>query len=651
MRWLSVIVCACVLWHPRPTAATESAPTGAAAPATEYRDRLIDGGRLTPQIVADGVAGLDPDGWPRSLSVQLTTSGLANDEFDSDESGLRIGGMLDTPNYGAFTLDASWRTSDSYGFGSGGLVTLLQRGLPVQGGWSVNNALGVFNTPTTDLSRHQYRFFVPTLPTAGGASDWIRDDGLSIYAAAGQPGLFTGVYVPAFEGSGGQLGTVGVQWRPPGAWGAAAQMIRVDNVDLNPGRLPGDGRVSRQSWFGALSWDGHDAAAQLNLVDSSERDGAGGLGAWLDTVVRSDRVWHNAGAFVLGSDLTWGNQQLSSAMQGAYYRASYQDRQWIAGGGLDYVEPTAGDRSPTTYGTGDVRYQFRAGLGVGGGGSARLGPSDGWSAFTYVDQRNRWGLGRAQIGHGHDQSRSATQVTLDQTWDVSAGRRLSTALIANRITIEEDTVDTLGIALNGGGDIAPSLVLDANVRYDTTFGRGGTDDLLASIALNWMFATGWTLSANYYENRVQGRVQITTPSPIPDPVQFLPDDRRDTGYFLTLRYDWQAGSPSVPLGGVAGRGSGRVTGVLYLDANDNGRMDAGEAGASNVVVLLDGRFAARTDSEGRYDFPTVAAGDHFLTVVPDNLPLPWTVPPDSNVPVRVEARDVARVEIPARRLR
>jgi hypothetical protein len=94
-----------------------------------------------------------------------------------------------------------------------------------------------------------------------------------------------------------------------------------------------------------------------------------------------------------------------------------------------------------------------------------------------------------------------------------------------------------------------------------------------------------------------------------------------------------------------------VIGVLFLDENDNGRRDAGEAGAANVVILLDGRFAARTDADGRFVFPAVVAGDHFLVVVPDNLPLAWSIPADARMNLQVGVRDQTRIELSARRLR
>jgi hypothetical protein len=40
-----------------------------------------------------------------------------------------------------------------------------------------------------------------------------------------------------------------------------------------------------------------------------------------------------------------------------------------------------------------------------------------------------------------------------------------------------------------------------------------------------------------------------------------------------------------------------------------------------------------------------------VTVVPDNVPLPWVVPSNGRFDIQVRVRDLARVDIPAQRLR
>ena len=91
--------------------------------------------------------------------------------------------------------------------------------------------------------------------------------------------------------------------------------------------------------------------------------------------------------------------------------------------------------------------------------------------------------------------------------------------------------------------------------------------------------------------------------------------------------------------------------MVYLDANNNGQPDAGEAGAANVTVVLDGRFSVQTNAAGRFSFPVVATGHHVITVVADNLPLPWVLIGDGRRETEVTTRDRTVISIGAQRPR
>ena len=81
--------------------------------------------------------------------------------------------------------------------------------------------------------------------------------------------------------------------------------------------------------------------------------------------------------------------------------------------------------------------------------------------------------------------------------------------------------------------------------------------------------------------------------------------------------------PRCRWGARPGAGGGRIEGTLFLDLNGNGQPDAGETRLPNVDLVLDGRFSVRSDAQGRFEFPFVASGRHMLSVIPDNVPLPW----------------------------
>lgn len=633
------------------TSAATRAQVGTPGAVADYEDLLIDGGNLTPDIADDIAGGGDPEGWPRAFRMELATSRLTRNDRQINESGIRLGGLLDTPQYGAFALDANLRTSNNDLIGSGGMVSLWQRGLPMNGGWFGNNAVGVFNSPSIDLARQQYRFFIPTLPTVGAATEWRRaGTGLQLQASVGQPGIFTGLYTPTFEGLGGRVATGGLQWNLSREWAAAVQAVDVDDVRFAIGPTATGATVSARSMYGGTSWTTPNARAQLNIVSSELDGGSERAGAWIDGGARDGRTWHSFGGFRLPANLVWGNQPLPSNLQGGYYRAAFQSRQWTVDGGVDYVIPVSGGGSGTLYAIGNARYQVLAGLGVGGGANVRQGVGDAWSAFGFADQSNRWGQGRVQANFASDRAQNNTQLTLDQAWSVPSGARLSTSLLLGRENLERYSANRYGFAVYGGGQLRSSLSVDVNARWDEAFGQVASQNILANASLNWGFATGWIATASYYENRNTGRQPLVVTSPIPEPFSIW-QRLNDRGVFLSVRYDWQAGTPMVPLGGAPGTGSGIVAGVLFLDANDNGRLDAGEDGAPNVTIVLDGRFTVRTDAQGRFEFPSAAAGKHALTIVPDNLPLPWAAPAEGRINVEVGVRDRTRTEIPVRRLR
>lgn len=628
-----------------------AAQENASDAAPDYEDRLIDDGKLPPDVSQDMFGRGNPEGWPRAFRAQLSASRITRNEASANETGLVLGGMLDTPNYGAFTIDANFRASNSDTYGSGTLFTLSQRAMPMNGGWFGNNALGVFNTPSTDLARQQYRFYMPTIPTLGAATEWRRNGQLQLNASVGEPGLYTGIFVPTFESLGGRVATGGLQYRFSNEWAAAAQIADVDDVALGFGPNATLGTTSARSVYAGAAWAIPTARAQLNIVDSAMQGGSNETGVWFDAGARTGTLSHSFGAFYLSPDLVWGNQPLPSNIEGAYYRADYQTRRWLLDGGLDYVAPVSGPGSATLYGIGNVRYQYSTGLGVGGGANVLEGATHAWSTFAYVDYWNPWGIGRVQANYATDSQQDSTQLTIDQSWNPGAGTNLSTSLLLGHFDSGGASSNSFGVALYGTVPLSGSLTLSANARWTKAFGDLPSENVLANIALNWGFAPGWSATLNYYESRNTGQIPLVVTSPIPTLAPVIVQQLNDRTVFLALRYEWRAGTPSVPLSGVAGGGFGSVAGVLYLDANDNGRLDAGEQGAANVTIVLDGRFSARTDAQGRFEFPAVGPGHHVITVVPDNLPLPWSVAGDGRVNVQVHVRDQTQVDIPVRQLR
>ena len=63
--------------------------------------------------------------------------------------------------------------------------------------------------------------------------------------------------------------------------------------------------------------------------------------------------------------------------------------------------------------------------------------------------------------------------------------------------------------------------------------------------------------------------------------------------------------------------------------------------------MLTGRYAVRTDSQGRFEFPFVGPGTRVIRVLNETLPLPWEIGEQQETRVEVVVREAARVAIPA----
>jgi hypothetical protein len=330
---------------------------------------------------------------------------------------------------------------------------------------------------------------------------------------------------------------------------------------------------------------------------------------------------------------------------GGYYRVNYQSQQWLWTAGIDSVSSVSGNGIEGVYGTGSIRYQVNRSLGVGGGATVRHARDSAEAGYAFVDKQSSLGTTRVQLdvaaAAGGQRSR---QVTVDHAWPVEAGLRLSTSLSVARETTPERRIRRANFGINGGIDLGNNLTLEGNAHWLANRDGASTRGTYANVSLNWRISPRWMLSMTYFDNRREDTPVLSVAALIPTPL-FTPI-AKDRAFFLVLRYEDHAGTPSAPLGGAPGSGAGNIVGYLFLDANDNDRRDANETGAANVTILLDGRFSTRTDSQGRFEFPFVASGTHAISVMPDNLPLPYSVSEEKRQVV-VRTREITMVDIAA----
>ena len=675
LRWAACLCVLSIVAVASRAARAQSAPEAAAV----YQDRLIGGGTLRPDISAgDYLSTNDSSGLARSVRVDAVASVLSQQGPNAaptiHENGFVADAQWETAGFGAFSADAAARV----GGGADRFVvagddrtsfSLHQRDMPFDGGWQADNALGDLNAPLINLARVQQRFMLNSGTLLGAETEWRGPSGVQIVAGGGEPGVFEGIRVPTFQTLGGSTATLGAEWSPAPhlTLGGEYAGARDANIYYQPPTatlLPpevSNQRISSDTGLLSGAWQDGLTRAQLNIIDGTLDGNSNALGVWADGAYTAGHYTQTFGAFRIDPNLAWGNQLMASDLQGGYYRVGYQSRRWIADFGVDEVRSVSGHGANSTFLNGDARYQLWRDTGIGGVANVLLS-SDGshhaaWSIQGYVDNVNSFGTGRAQLDYADDSQLQDAIATLQQNWALPVGARLATSAGVEHIHSEalpglpqaDSTI--VRLAAYGGGDLTSRLSLDGHVQWAQAIQGRAAPSTSADVNLTYQIARSWGLILSFYENRIGSWTPLVVSSPLTPPVPVAVPTQGQSGFFLTLRYQQARGSHFVPLGGAPGAGSGRLTGVVYLDANENGRFDASETGAQNVTVILDGRFSTRTDAHGRFDFAAVAAGHHVLTVQTDNLPLPWTLVNQGRTEVDVGTRDRVDVNIGAMRLK
>lgn len=626
-----------------------------------YEDRIIAPQQLQG-LPPDEDELTDSEGLPRSFHAEAVAGRNEYGDDAFDEQGISAGGLWQTEAWGAFSLDATLFNSDRQRFdglgddngGLGGAVTLLQRDLYLNSGWRLNNGLGVLNTPAPALLRNQYRFYLPTVSFAGASSEWNQDaTGLQLQGAFGRAGLYTGTRVIGFDVADGDVGALGAQWQWAPRWTGATSFLgthgRIVPDDLGePVFEQGD----TQALYAATAWQGERDRVQGNLL-ASDGDFGKSSGGWIDAASRRGRYQHNYGAFHLGEGLSWGAQPINNDVEGGYYRIGYQYARWNWNAGLDGIRSLSGQGFDGLYAIGFLRYQASSTLGYGGSLNLRDAPDVSHSLQLFADNLSSWGQTRVQVDQAGTPSRSDSwQVSLDQAFPLQQGSRLSASVAYGSLRYDEDigATNTTTLALYGARDLTDRLSIDGNARWSHGSGGEAFRGTDINIGLNWRVASRWSLTAAYYQSQGSRRSPfVLDPLVTGTPFISLP---RNRSVFLSLRYERSAGQVQAVIGGAPGGPTGAIAGSLFLDDNGDGVRSAAEQPAANVTVVLDGRFALRTDSLGNFEFPRVATGAHNLTVVPDNLPLPWFIDEAAaQRTVRVEVRQATRIDIGARRQR
>ncbi len=624
-----------------------------------YQDKVMEG------VVNDDAqeAAAHPynsTGWPRGYSLETVWDQRRAAGQRSSSLGLKASGYMDTPDYGSISAQASLQNTGGDKRAQSSYV-VRQIGMPFDGGWHADNALGMVNLPAIDLARSSLRLSLPAPGMRGVTTQWQQAQGLSLAAAWGQAGRFEGYPVAGFEVAQGQYQMLGVQKQQRASdglwqWGAMAAQAK----DVPSGLAATSGLLDAQAAYVATRREWAAAGASPSFVQANavtgHNNGQDILGAanpkasglWLDGGFGHGAHAHNWGLFSLQPGLAWLDLPLASDLRGGYWRHNWRTRQWSVESGLELLGSVSGTLPKGFFANSNVRYQYSSDTSFGGAATVRRYGVQAQSALLYTQFANPMGVARVQ-GEAASANTGEQQYKLqvDQDWTMVEGMRLSTALSVDR----ERSRSAQALVYKNGLGLALSTdwTLGAHTSFNQSFQARRTSDATQytlNAGVGWRFAPRWSLQATMYVISGSTLATALAQSPLTPPGTTA-SRTNDKGLFVSLRYQEDAGRALAPVGGAPGSAAGRLQGVVYLDDNKNGKRDAAERGAANVTVLLDGRFAAQTDAQGRYDFAYIVAGPHVLTVIGDNLPLPWSLEKEGRTELRVYTRETTTVDMGA----
>ncbi len=605
----------------------------------------------------------DSSGQLRAWSLETFADRRTSSGEATSSLGLKAVGYTDTLYYGTFSgnLNLQRRTAGSGGdAATNGNFAVRQIGMPFDGGWRLDNALGMVNLPVLDMARNSQRITLTT-PTMQGFNGLLRRAGLGIVVAAGRAGQTQGYPVPGFSLSQGNYAMLGAQDQlrlADGAWQWGGMVAQAQDVTSVLAQTPtGQGRLDAQGLYlsAARTWADPQGVLQSELqvhaistrntgADVTGLPNAPASGMWVEGGFNRLAHRHDWGLFRLDPGLAWLDLPMASDLQGGYWRHAWTTRQWTVQSGFELLRSISGITPSGYFANANARYQYSSTTSMGGALSFRRYGVQAQAGQIYTQFANDLGSSRAQIDIASaDSGERVTRLQFDHDWAFIQAARLTTAVSVDRESRVSGDSQGQGMAVNADWSIGQNLTVNQSLQ-----GRWSSDQTQYSLnaGVMWRIAQGWSLQTNVYAIQGSSTALNLAQSPLVAPTA-QPLATNDSGIFVMLRYDQSAGSARAPAGGGPGQAAGRLAGSVFLDENQNGKREAGEQGAVNVTVLLDGRYAAQTDVQGRFEFAYVAAGNHVLAVISDNLPLPWSLVKDGRTETRVFTRDSTTVDIGA----
>ena len=530
------------------------------------------------------------------------------------EMGLRLQYQQESLNHGLWSLQADTRRqSGDAAVGafsafnlaarssSGSRLTLRNQAFPLSLTALADTAVGdIYSEVTDGLGRGQRLSLGSS--TLRGASLRVYTADTDVRAGWGQRGQLEGGPYASFSPSGGDAGWLGLTRRFDNQRYASAQINRANEVlALLPGaRL---GRADTSAYAFSIG-QGHqvlndgDQRLRLTLMGSDtasadSHDAASGVfleGAW-----QSGDHRHEAGLMSTQPQLRFGEQLVSDGVAGAYWRMDVRGTRWYWGLGLSH------DRfnHDSVLGTGE-----RSSTGASLNWNQRLDRQSSWGGYLQLARQRMenpvgeergedsryanayyqtrwlgWGDSRLRATLRHNQqivsngpTATGEELEWEQDWlrndDDSNAASLRTTLgwARDRSEGRVQTYPTAGVDAHLLTDTGWNLSM--NLRYSSQRGNLSTSRGLAgSLQAEKAWAPGWRIGASLLMN--QARVQVDAASTLPGSLNV--SRSQDRTAIVYLRYEGQRGrSYADTPGAQQGAGAGRISGVVFLDANRDG---------------------------------------------------------------------------------
>lgn len=669
-----------------------------------YEDKVMSESEAgAAASVDDAQAAADAPQGLRAWSLESRIGwGQSNDSDypsrQATEMGVRAEYRQETLNWGDIRLQIDTRHlegdrfTDFGGIGTLGYarettsdrITLRNVGMPLTPGLFADNTLGDMYSEVTDGLSRNYRLSLGS-STVRGLSTRVFGDGLDVRAGTGQRGYWAGGPYPGFEKSQGNLSWLGATRRLSDEWTVSGQFDHAQDVPAYYYSLYsplGLGSKDVSSWAGSVAYAPRalaeqDVRVRTTVVGSqvgSDTFGVptgGAEGVFVEASARLGRYAHQVGAYTADPDLHFGDMSLANGTRGAYWRVDHNGYRLSWGGGLDYERGESDALfSPYAYArtgaSGNFQFTLDRVSSVGGTFNVyQTQFDDAPSGYQPADNRGVYANLYYQTQF-FDLPRTRLSVTALRNeqivlfGDKATGQEVQWEQdwISGRYEAQRpELTTTLGWANDQSGGTTrqyPTAGVIARYWFDSDFYvaanlRWTSQDsdlytsrgLSGAISAEKQLAPGWHagVSANLNQAR-----STAFQAPLNSPNVYRSDDKT---VYVYLRYDGSTGVPFQTVGvRNGGAGTGSLSGRIFQDANRDGRQQPGENGVANVEVVLDGRYRAVTDRDGRYEFPMVTTGSHQITLTPESVPLPWGTNADAASSAFVPLRGRAYADIP-----